>query len=132
MTGLPLRGKKPPFAKQLANRLASGWKPANRTVCIAAGAVAWKLAYRWEDEPKPSARAFLCAPPDMDPREFDWGVVKRLEAFAFDTGGLTHYQSNLLAVAVLACGATLFRVVYDLYGPASRIECYRPSHKVAA
>ncbi len=110
MTGLPLRGKKTAFRQAIGKPSRIGLEASEPNRVHRRGRCCLEnLPIDGRTSPSHPPERFLCAPPDMGPTRVSiWGVVKRLEAFAFDTGGLTHYQSNLLAVAVLACGATLF------------------------
>ena len=111
----------PPYGGKLNNRFASGWKPTNKTVFIAVGSDAWRVARRWDSEP--GHRALLCLPPDSDPSSFDWGVVAGLDCIVFVAGDVMEDVLDRLAAHVLWAGAG--RVV--VCGDRIRMITYRRS-----
>jgi hypothetical protein len=110
----------PPYGRKLSNRFASGWKPANKTVFIAAGSDAWRVAHRWDSEP--GRRALLSLPPDADPSIFDWGVVSGFDCVVFAAGDVIEGIIDQLAAhllragagSVVACGDNMSMIAYRL------------------
>jgi hypothetical protein len=92
-----------PYGSKLKSRFISGWRPSNKTVFIAAGSNAWRVARRWDSEP--GHRALLCMPPDADSSTFDWGVVAAFDCVVFAAGDITESLLDQLAAYLLRAGA---------------------------
>jgi hypothetical protein len=110
----------PPYGRKLTDRLASGWRPANRTIFSPVGSNAWRVARRWDSEP--GHRALLCLPPDADSSTFDWGVVAGFDCVALVAGEVTEAVLDRLAAhllragagRVVACGDSIHMITYRL------------------
>lgn len=113
---------KPPYGRQLNDRFACGWKPANKTIFVPVGSNAWRVARRWDSEP--GHRALLCLPPDADPSSFDWEVVAGLDCVVFAAGDVIEGIIDQLAAHLLRAGAG--RVV--ACGDRIRMITYRRSN----
>jgi hypothetical protein len=121
-TCLPWR--QPPYGSKLRNRFISGWRPSNKTVFIAAGSDAWRVARRWDSEP--GHRAILCLPPDADPSTFDWAVAAGLDCVVFVRGDVIEGIIDRLAAHLLRAGAGLVVACGD---NMSMIAYRRSSHE---
>jgi hypothetical protein len=111
----------PPFAERLAERLATGWRPAGRTLHIAAGSGAWERGREWAAEP--GWRGWVIIP---DTARYDLHVVRGWDVILHRTG-ITDQDLDVLAVDLVIAGAV--RVVTTIAG---RIVSYRPLTAVAA
>lgn len=125
-----MNGQRPPYGVRLAARLATGWRPAGRTIHVAAGSGAWELAMRWAHE-RYGARAFICFPVDCDPEDYDFRVVRDFYAVVFDTGALAFTAEQSLAKHLIWAGAVRVLVVRNVTSPVPRVIRYRPVRRAA-
>lgn len=101
--------KQPPYGRQLLEEIKSGNKPTN-DIFLFVGDYSWKKASAFIGK-----QAILVLPPEDEPQNYCWGVVKTFPVLVFDTSGVGVEVIRLLAYLLLKYGASVVRVVTVAY-----------------
>lgn len=92
--------KRPPYAKALADRLATGWRPTGKTIDVAVGPGCWALVDSWQGE---TWRAYF-AVPDAEP--VDLTIARGWDCIFFAAGADPDLLEHV-AVSLILAGASL-------------------------
>lgn len=90
----------PAYSRELRERIAAGWRPADKTIYAAIGPRCWDLAAQWRGD---KWRAYLAIP---NPARVDLSIVKGWPVIFYGRGA-SDDELQSVAVNMVRAGAEL-------------------------